>query len=120
MGHGTGPHPVGGELAATTAAAFPRESVVQTRVTLRLAPGGFAGLHTRRRWLELGLKRGFDIACAAMLLLMLIPVLLTLALLVRLSSPGPILFKQERVGQDGRKFWFYKFRTMVVNNDPSA
>jgi lipopolysaccharide/colanic/teichoic acid biosynthesis glycosyltransferase len=56
---------------------------------------------------------------AALLLILLLPVLVGLALAVRWSSPGPILFRQQRVGRYGRKFWFYKFRTMIDGNDPS-
>jgi lipopolysaccharide/colanic/teichoic acid biosynthesis glycosyltransferase len=54
---------------------------------------------------------------ALLLLLLLSPALGVLALLVRLSSPGPAFFRQQRVGQDGRLFWILKFRTMRLNNE---
>ncbi len=61
-----------------------------------------------------GLKRAFDLTCAALGLAVLSPVLLVVALLVRLSSPGPVLFRQERVGLGGETFEILKFRTMYV------
>ncbi|MDR7083185.1 exopolysaccharide biosynthesis polyprenyl glycosylphosphotransferase [Arthrobacter ginsengisoli] len=60
-------------------------------------------------------KRVFDLAGAAALLIMLAPVLLVLALVVRTDSPGPALFKQDRVGAHGAKFKMLKFRSMVVD-----
>lgn len=54
-------------------------------------------------------------AIALALLVLLAPVMLLLALLVRLSSPGPVFFLQERVGRGGRPFRIYKLRTMRVN-----
>lgn len=57
-------------------------------------------------------KRLFDIAFAALALLLLCPLLLAIALWVRLDSPGPVFFRQERVGRGGRLFGIYKFRTM--------
>lgn len=60
-------------------------------------------------------KRLLDILLAAAVLLLLWPVLLVVALWVRLDSPGPALFKQERLGLHGRVFTMYKFRTMCVN-----
>jgi lipopolysaccharide/colanic/teichoic acid biosynthesis glycosyltransferase len=62
-------------------------------------------------------KRALDIVACSMLLLALAPVLLIVALAVRLSSKGPILFRQQRVGQFGQNFTFLKFRSMYVNND---
>jgi lipopolysaccharide/colanic/teichoic acid biosynthesis glycosyltransferase len=59
------------------------------------------------------LKRSFDVIAAASGLLVLTPVLVVVALLVKLDSRGPILFRQERVGRQFRPFWIYKFRTMV-------
>ena len=60
-------------------------------------------------------KRLFDIACAATALALLAPLLLALALWVRLDSPGPVLFRQQRVGRDSRPFAILKFRTMHVD-----
>ena len=58
-------------------------------------------------------QRGCDVLFCALALLILWPVFAVIALLIRLDSPGPVLFKQSRVGRDGREFWFYKFRSMV-------
>jgi lipopolysaccharide/colanic/teichoic acid biosynthesis glycosyltransferase len=57
-------------------------------------------------------KRWFDIAFAALALLLLCPLLLAVALWVRLDSPGPVFFRQQRVGRGGQLFGIYKFRTM--------
>lgn len=58
------------------------------------------------------LRRAVDIAASALLLVLLSPILLLAALLVRLDSPGPALFRQTRVGRDGVPFTMYKLRTM--------
>lgn len=57
-------------------------------------------------------KRLLDILVSTILLLLLAPAAPIIALLVKTTSPGPVLFRQERVGQDGRRFTIYKFRTM--------
>lgn len=62
-------------------------------------------------------KRLSDIIISACCLVLLAPVLLFVALGVRLSSPGPILFKQRRYGLDGREILVYKFRSMTVTED---
>ena len=67
--------------------------------------------------IALRLKRLLDIVGSAILLLLLSPLLAVLALVVKLSSPGPILFRQERLGQNGKRFNLLKFRSMHVNND---
>jgi exopolysaccharide biosynthesis polyprenyl glycosylphosphotransferase len=66
------------------------------------------------------LKRGFDIAASSLLLLLLAPVALILAAFVKLSSPGPVLFRQERVGRGRRPFTILKFRTMAQIERPSS
>ena len=60
------------------------------------------------------LKRGMDIVGAALCLVIFSPVMLITALAVKLSSPGPIIFRQERVGLHNRAFSMYKFRSMCV------
>ena len=60
-------------------------------------------------------KRSFDFVSASAACLLLSPVMAILAILVRKDSPGPVLFKQERVGKDGKVFDVLKFRTMVAN-----
>jgi exopolysaccharide biosynthesis polyprenyl glycosylphosphotransferase len=62
-------------------------------------------------------KRAFDLVVSAVGLLVLSPLLALVALLVKLTSPGPVLFRQERVGMDGRTFVAYKFRTMYAHAD---
>jgi lipopolysaccharide/colanic/teichoic acid biosynthesis glycosyltransferase len=59
-------------------------------------------------------KRLFDLIGAAFALVLLSPVLLAVALAVKLDSPGPVFFRQERVGRHGRPFRIHKFRTMRV------
>jgi lipopolysaccharide/colanic/teichoic acid biosynthesis glycosyltransferase len=60
-----------------------------------------------------------DVVCAIVLLILLAPVLLVIAGLVRLDSPGPVLFRQQRIGAWGRVFVMYKFRTMRQEGDVS-
>jgi Undecaprenyl-phosphate glucose phosphotransferase len=61
------------------------------------------------------LKRGMDLALAALGLLVLSPLLGLIALLIRLTSAGPVLYRQERMGLDGRSFEMLKFRTMAAD-----
>lgn len=60
-----------------------------------------------------GVKRVLDVLLAIGGLVVLLPLFIVLAILVRLDSPGPVFFRQERVGQRGRPFRIWKFRTMV-------
>lgn len=61
------------------------------------------------------LKRFFDIIASFLLLVILSPILLIIAIAVAVDSRGPIIFKQTRLGKNGKEFNIYKFRTMVVN-----
>jgi exopolysaccharide biosynthesis polyprenyl glycosylphosphotransferase len=63
------------------------------------------------------LKRAFDLAGALGVLVLLSPVFLVAALAIKLTSRGPVLFVQDRIGQNGRVFHFYKFRSMSVADD---
>ena len=69
---------------------------------------------TRSSWF---LKRSLDWCGATLLMLALAPLLLAVALAIRLDSRGPVLFRQTRVGRDGRRFEMLKFRTMVDGAD---
>jgi exopolysaccharide biosynthesis polyprenyl glycosylphosphotransferase len=61
------------------------------------------------------LKRFFDIVISSLVILLLCPLLLVVAILIKLTSPGPVLFVQKRLGLNKRRFDVYKFRTMVVD-----
>ena len=74
----------------------------------------------RQKQLQLLLKRVFDGAAAAVILLLLAPALLLIALLVRLSSRGPVIFSQPRVGYRDTAFVMYKFRSMRIEPDPAS
>ena len=63
------------------------------------------------------IKRSIDILLSATLLLVFLPLLLAIALLIKLDSPGPIIYRQTRVSKGGNHFTFYKFRTMYFNCD---
>jgi exopolysaccharide biosynthesis polyprenyl glycosylphosphotransferase len=62
-------------------------------------------------------KRLFDIAVSTVLLIILTPIMALFALLIKRDSPGPAFYRAERVGENGRLFRMYKFRTMVENAD---
>ena len=62
-------------------------------------------------------KRAFDVITASLMLVVVSPVMLVIALLIKKTSPGPVLFAQERLGRDGKPFKFYKFRSMEHNSD---
>ncbi len=61
------------------------------------------------------LKRAFDIAVSAVMLFLVAPLFAAVAVAIRLDSPGPVLFRQRRVGLHGREFVFYKFRSMCLD-----
>ena len=93
-----------------TSLAFYRSDVEERRPQLQavatVAP-------SRAIRAQLVLKRALDIVMSAAALIIAAPVMLAIALLVRLDSNGPIVFRQERVGVGGRRFRIFKFRTMV-------
>lgn len=67
--------------------------------------------------LQLLIKRGMDILISLFLLIVCSPIILVVSLLIKATSEGPVFFKQQRVGYNGRLFTLWKFRTMVVNAD---
>jgi len=62
-------------------------------------------------------KRIFDYCTASLALVLLLPIVATLAILVKLSSPGEVIYRAKRIGRDGRPFYMYKFRTMISGAD---
>jgi lipopolysaccharide/colanic/teichoic acid biosynthesis glycosyltransferase len=92
-------------------------------VVRRPENGGIGGLPLMRlRRLELAgpervLKRVVDIVGSAVGMVVLAPVFVAIGIAVRLSSPGPIIYRQDRIGRQGRRFRMYKFRTMRDGND---
>jgi len=70
------------------------------------------------RSISRAIKRAMDIAGSAALILLLLPVLAAIAAIIKLTSKGPVLFTQERLGEFGARFKCLKFRSMYLNNDP--
>lgn len=67
------------------------------------------------------MKRFFDIAFSLFSIILMVPLMIIIALIIKFTSNGPVLFKQRRCGLDGRIIWVYKFRTMTVCEDlPTA
>ena len=60
-------------------------------------------------------KRAIDITVSFVAILLLIPVFILVAIVIKIDSKGTVIFKQERIGQKTKKFYIYKFRTMVSN-----
>ncbi|KCV61310.1 sugar transferase [Bordetella bronchiseptica 99-R-0433] len=66
------------------------------------------------------IKRLFDVVCSGLGLLALLPLLALIAIAIKLDSPGPVFFRQERVGKGGVPFRIHKLRSMSVRQDPQA
>jgi exopolysaccharide biosynthesis polyprenyl glycosylphosphotransferase len=98
---------------------FPARRLARTDVAaVRAGAGGRPETATRRprlRRLRQAVKSAFDRVAAAVLLIILAPVFIAIGLLVRLTTPGPALFTQTRIGRNGRAFRMVKFRSMVVD-----
>jgi lipopolysaccharide/colanic/teichoic acid biosynthesis glycosyltransferase len=69
-------------------------------------------------WCNSPMKRAFDFIFAVLLMMVLFPVLVLVAVIVKITTPGPVLFRQERPGRDGRRFDILKFRTMYHRDEP--
>jgi exopolysaccharide biosynthesis polyprenyl glycosylphosphotransferase len=67
--------------------------------------------------LQLLAKRLIDVSVSALVLMMLSPLMALVAVLIKISSPGPVIFAQDRVGMNQRRFRLYKFRSMVIDAD---
>lgn len=111
------------------------EEYLGLRLVIRLFPqpsknddgGGWEGtiysdVHGKQRpgYPESALKRCLDIIGSMSAVLAFLPIFAAIAILIKLTSRGPVLFCQKRVGQFGRPFDFYKFRSMYADNDPGV
>jgi lipopolysaccharide/colanic/teichoic acid biosynthesis glycosyltransferase len=77
----------------------------------------YVGRAAKPRLFDTVVKRGIDIVGSALALAMLSPVMLIVAVAIASTSPGPVIFRQKRLGKGGRPFVFYKFRSMAANAD---
>jgi exopolysaccharide biosynthesis polyprenyl glycosylphosphotransferase len=66
------------------------------------------------------IKRLWDVLLAVFYLLIVSPLFLLIPLAIKLDSPGPVFFRQQRLGKDGKPFWIVKFRTMVADAEPNG
>jgi lipopolysaccharide/colanic/teichoic acid biosynthesis glycosyltransferase len=96
------------------------EDTVLTMARHATRTKGLAGTLRRDARASLWWKRPLDLVIALSMLLITAPLLAMLALAVRLDSPGPAFYRQERVGKHGRPFRIWKLRTMRTNNDEQA
>jgi Undecaprenyl-phosphate galactose phosphotransferase WbaP len=78
---------------------------------------GFVTSHKLKMFWNLGIKRFMDLFLVVLGGIILLPFLLLIALLVKLSSPGPVLYGHTRLGMNGKPFRAYKFRSMISNSD---
>lgn len=104
----------GQESAALSGAAYP--PIVARFFPLTMGSGLIMGIlirFARRRFQEF--KRGFDFLAASVGLFLLSPLFLIVSILIKLDSPGPIFYRQKRVGKDEKIFNMWKFRTMRNN-----
>jgi exopolysaccharide biosynthesis polyprenyl glycosylphosphotransferase len=107
-------------LRVLTAAEFAEQRTCRLDLA-RLSPGWLAETGAGGGgWMQDALRRGIDIAGSLCLLLLTLPLLLLTAAAIRLDSPGPVFYRQERVGRFGRVFTLYKFRSMRVDAEAAG
>jgi exopolysaccharide biosynthesis polyprenyl glycosylphosphotransferase len=90
--------------------------ILASRLTVQHVGKGGVALTLKPTRLSMGqrvVKRGMDLVLAGVGLILVSPVMLVVALAIKGTSRGPVLFRQERVTEGGRTFWMYKFRTMT-------
>jgi Undecaprenyl-phosphate galactose phosphotransferase WbaP len=78
---------------------------------------GFVTSHRLKMFWNLGVKRILDLMLTVLGGLVILPVLLVIALLIKITSPGPVLYGQTRIGQNSRRFKAWKFRSMVIDSE---
>ncbi len=100
-----------GATASVVAELYPTlipEQMVEDIAGFRFL--SFSGIETRQLFLLL--KRALDILLAASALVLLAPLFALIAVAIKWDSPGPVFYRQQRIGRYGKRFWMYKFRTM--------
>jgi lipopolysaccharide/colanic/teichoic acid biosynthesis glycosyltransferase len=100
-----------GNAATDTAVALPAPGALPGIATESEHYGRQHGLFAR------GVKRAIDLIGASLLAILLAPIWMMVALLIKMDAPGPILFRQRRIGRDGKAFSMLKFRTMIDGAD---
>jgi lipopolysaccharide/colanic/teichoic acid biosynthesis glycosyltransferase len=106
------------EFKSSAIYACRRNSVLRNQLEVQThfeERGWLLGSSHGRCWNNSYTKRFLDAAIALLILISIAPLMLTIALLIKTTSQGPILFSQYRTGYKGRRFRMYKFRTMVTN-----
>jgi exopolysaccharide production protein ExoY len=105
------------DLSTDTSPAVPALSPTVPALSVVSSPTATpSGLSAVAPW-QLGVKRTLDIVVASVALIVVLPLVVLIAALVKASSQGPVFFRQERVGRDGRRFKCVKFRSMVNGAD---
>ena len=104
---------------AITCHLYPEATSAQSTVDVSVFYPGQTTDHPENRRFALVAKRAIDIVGSLTAIVLFAPIFAVLAILVKCTSKGPVLFRQTRVGQYGKKFTFLKFRSMRVNNDAS-
>ena len=105
---------------SATVSSYPDHIFESLAKTGSIRPDAFPfGLENSRgsSWFKLLSKRGVDILGSIIGIIIFMPVMLITALAIKVTSPGPVIFKQIRLGKQGTPFTFYKFRSMHVNTD---
>jgi lipopolysaccharide/colanic/teichoic acid biosynthesis glycosyltransferase len=119
-GWSSGPEPAvePHRLVADTSSAwdyqFPNSATTLDLPFLRRLPP-YAGHSDSRKTIYDLSKRSVDLVGSVLLLLLTMPLLVVVAVCIKLTSPGPVLFRHKRLGHGGKEFYFTKFRTMVVD-----
>lgn len=101
-------------IAAQIGTARPDELVVESVGAIPILRPG----RQHPRPVYEAVKRLVDLVIAGLMMVLMAPVWLVIAVAIRLDSAGPVLFRQERVGKDGRRFVMYKFRSLRLEADP--
>ncbi len=70
--------------------------------------------HVELSRFNMAVKRGFDLVVGGLLCIPILPILAVVAVVIKLDSPGPVFYRQERMGRGGKTFTIFKFRSMYV------